>query len=75
MEQFNSERPDGAGDLSLRALRALWPVPACPGCADWQAVEIVTFDRPLRPETCPMCGRHPPIETAVEVVGVSYDAI
>jgi hypothetical protein len=75
MDRFTPEPTNGAGALSLRALRALWPAPPCPDCADWQTVEIVTFDRALRPETCPACSRYLPIATALEIVGVSYDAI
>jgi hypothetical protein len=75
MDQSSNQEPNGAAALSLQALRLLWPAPACPTCADWQPVEIVTFDRALRPETCPTCGRHLPIATAVEIVGVSYAAI
>jgi hypothetical protein len=75
MERSIDEHPSGAAALSLRTLRALWPEPVCPDCADWQVVEIITFDHALRPETCPTCGRHVPIATAVELVGVSYEAI
>ena len=47
MERSRDEHPTGAAALSLRALRALWPEPVCPDCADWQVVEIITFDHAL----------------------------
>ena len=75
MERAYGEKLNGAVALSLRALQTLWPERPCSACASWQPVEIVTFDHAPRPETCPACSRHMPIVTALEIVGVSYDAI
>lgn len=61
----------------LNRLATIWPPPlaGCDTCRHWQNVEIVTFDRPLRPEICSACKRRLPIVTAVQIDGVSWDEI
>ncbi len=56
-------------DARLKKLIQVWPPPACGHCKGWSEALTVVIgsDGPMRPETCPACGRRVPIVNTVAI--------
>jgi hypothetical protein len=64
----------------VRALECPQPV-GCDTCRFWTWAIIVTEDEAgnetgrSRPDVCPACGRHVPVERVLQIVGVDWDVV
>ncbi len=56
-------------DGRLKKLIQVWPPSTCPTCRGWSSALTVVIgsDGPMRPETCPACGRTVPIVNTMTV--------
>ena len=77
MERSSEEKPNGAAALSLRTLRALWPEPPCPECADQPAIVCIPHKYAPVPDfqvgSCRRCGRS--LSSVPILVGIDCEAI